>query len=95
MLLGLQNPTLAAIAKAHNKSIQHTIIRWGVQHGTSVLPKSSNPGRIKVGSRRMHFGLCNPELGLKLPLEAHAKGLFLTHGPAAAKYLLMLFPYGP
>ena len=50
-----QHPVIQAIAKKYNKHALHIIMRWGLQHGTSILAKSSNPQRIKVGLMRMQL----------------------------------------
>lgn len=42
-----KHPVINEIAKKYNKHVLHIIMRWGLQHGTSILAKSSNPGRIK------------------------------------------------
>ena len=43
----MDDPTLTAIAARLKKSPAQCLIRWGLQHGTSILPKSVNQGRIK------------------------------------------------
>ncbi|DBA83612.1 TPA: hypothetical protein ACH3X1_006179 [Trebouxia sp. C0004] len=39
----LQDVEVARIAKKNGKTVAQTLLRWGLQHGTSVIPKSSNP----------------------------------------------------
>merc|ERR1711977_612289 len=43
----LDNPTLTSIASKLGKSPAQCLVRWGIQHGTSILPKSVNAERIK------------------------------------------------
>ena len=43
----MDDPTLVSIASSLNKSPAQCLIRWGLQHGTSILPKSVNEGRIR------------------------------------------------
>ncbi|TKB11947.1 MAG: aldo/keto reductase [Mesorhizobium sp.] len=42
----LADPTLAAIAKKHGKSVAQIIIRWHLQEGLVVIPKSVHQDRI-------------------------------------------------
>ncbi|TIU24276.1 MAG: aldo/keto reductase, partial [Mesorhizobium sp.] len=42
----LADPTLAAIAKKHGKSVAQVIIRWHLQQGLVVIPKSVHQDRI-------------------------------------------------
>jgi 2,5-diketo-D-gluconate reductase A len=42
----LDDPTIGAIAKKHGKTIAQTIIRWHLQQGLIVIPKSVNKDRI-------------------------------------------------
>ena len=42
----LENPDLAAIADGLGRSVAQVIIRWHLQHGFVVLPKSVTPARI-------------------------------------------------
>jgi diketogulonate reductase-like aldo/keto reductase len=43
----LNEPLVAELAKKHNKSPAQIILRWGIQHGMVVLPKSVTPARIR------------------------------------------------
>ncbi|KAE8370292.1 Aldo/keto reductase [Aspergillus caelatus] len=42
-----KNQTLLDLAQAKGRSVQQVLIRWGLQKGWSVIPKSVNPDRIK------------------------------------------------
>ncbi|KAJ7521746.1 hypothetical protein O6H91_19G067200 [Diphasiastrum complanatum] len=42
----LSNPVIQSIAERHGKTAAQVALRWGVQTGASVLPKSFNPKRI-------------------------------------------------
>lgn len=42
----LENPVLCKIGKKYNKSAAQVIIRWDIQSGVVVIPKSSNKSRI-------------------------------------------------
>lgn len=42
----LNDPTIGAVAKKHGKTVAQTIIRWHLQQGLIVIPKSVNKDRI-------------------------------------------------
>lgn len=42
-----ENKTLNEVAKKNNVSVAAVCIAWGIKRGYAVLPKSSNPVRIK------------------------------------------------
>lgn len=39
---------ICSIGKAHGRTTQQTLLMWGLQRGTSVLPKSVTPERIQA-----------------------------------------------
>jgi len=43
----LQDPIVKEISERLCRSPAQCLIRWAIQHGTSVIPKSTNPDRIK------------------------------------------------
>ena len=43
-----QHPVILEVAKKYKKDVTHIIMRWGLQHDTSIIAKSSNPCHIKV-----------------------------------------------
>ena len=42
----LEDPTITAIARAHDKTPAQVMLRWHLQQGRSVIPKSTRPHRI-------------------------------------------------
>ncbi|XP_021908790.1 aldose reductase isoform X2 [Carica papaya] len=47
----IHEPTVEAIATKLNKSPGQILVKWGMQRGTSVIPKSIHPDRIKENMR--------------------------------------------
>ncbi|WP_318294955.1 aldo/keto reductase [Paenibacillus xylanexedens] len=58
----LEHPELLAIANKHRKSVAQVILRWHLERGIIVIPKSSNPERIKENSELFDFELNAEEM---------------------------------
>jgi diketogulonate reductase-like aldo/keto reductase len=59
----LDNPLIARIARTHGRSPAQVLIRWALQHGTIVIPKSSRRERIVENARVFDFELSPDETG--------------------------------
>jgi len=58
----LSDPTIAAIAQRHGAAPSQVIIRWHLQQGRVVIPKSSHPARIAENFDVFWFELTPSEL---------------------------------
>jgi diketogulonate reductase-like aldo/keto reductase len=58
----LKDPVIAGIAKAHGRTAAQVMLRWGLQHGRSVIPKSTQPSRIAENINVFDFELSADEL---------------------------------
>jgi 2,5-diketo-D-gluconate reductase A len=58
----LDNPALVSIAEAHGKSPAQVCIRWSIQLGNVVIPRSGNPERIKDNIDVFDFELTDDEM---------------------------------
>ena len=60
----LDNPVLARVAAAHGVTPAQVVLRWHLQHGITVIPKSAHPGRIAVNFDLLGFSLTEEELAV-------------------------------
>jgi 2,5-diketo-D-gluconate reductase A len=58
----LDNPVVTSIASAHGKSPAQVLIRWSIQLGNVVLPRSANPERIAQNIDVFDFELSDHEM---------------------------------
>ncbi|WP_411655148.1 aldo/keto reductase [Anaeromassilibacillus sp. SJQ-1] len=56
------NPILREIAKAHNRTIAQVILRWNMQRGVSIVPKSVHKDRMKENFTIWVFTLTTQEM---------------------------------
>ncbi len=70
----LQNATIAAIAEAHGKSPAQVMLRWGIQEGRSVIPKSVKPARIAENFDVFDFDLTDAEIAQIDALDTGKRG---------------------
>jgi len=53
----LQDPTVKAIAAAHRRTPAQVVLRWAVQRGTAVIPKTTNVARLAENKDLFSFSL--------------------------------------
>ncbi|MGZ4446773.1 MAG: aldo/keto reductase [Nocardioides sp.] len=70
----LEDPVIGEVAAAHGKSPAQVMLRWGLQHGRSVIPKSTNPERIAANLDVFDFRLTEAELASIDSLETGRRG---------------------
>ncbi|EAP98276.1 putative 2,5-diketo-D-gluconic acid reductase [Janibacter sp. HTCC2649] len=70
----LQDPVIGAIALAHGKSAAQVMLRWHVQEGRQVIPKSVTPSRIAENFDIFDFELSGEEIAAIDALDTGVRG---------------------
>ncbi len=58
----LNDPTLVSIAKKYGKSPAQTVIRWCLQHNIVLIPKSTDPVKIKENANVYDFDIAADDM---------------------------------
>ncbi len=67
----LDDTVIAGLAAAHGASPAQVMLAWAVQRGTSVIPKSSNPGRIAENLAAADLTLTDSDMAAIGALDKH------------------------
>ena len=70
----LQDPTIAEIAAAHGRTPAQVMLRWHVQEGRQVIPKSVTPSRIAENFDVLDFDLTAEQLAAIDALDTGVRG---------------------
>jgi diketogulonate reductase-like aldo/keto reductase len=70
----LDDPVIGDIAEAHGKTPAQVMLRWGLQHGRSVIPKSTKPSRIAENINVFDFELSAGEMAAIDDLDTGRRG---------------------
>ncbi len=70
----LQDPVIGRVAQAHGKTPAQVMLRWGIQHGRSVIPKSTKPNRIAENIDVFDFELSADEMAAIDALDTARRG---------------------
>ena len=82
----LEDPAVVRIAEAHSMSPAQVMLRWHLQQGRSVIPKSTKPHRIAENFDVFGFELSSSELAAIDALDTGKRG-----GPEPADITLEAF----
>lgn len=73
----LNHPTVIHLAKKYGKTSAQILIRWNLQHGLVVIPKSKNENRIRENSQVFDFQLEEEDMELLNSLNEDLHTIFL------------------
>lgn len=69
----LDHPLIRSIAETHGKTSAQVLLRWGIQRGTSVIPKTSKPERMAENLNIFDFELTGDEMKAVSSLDRHRR----------------------
>nr|CAD7413636.1 unnamed protein product [Timema poppensis] len=70
----MEDPVVGRIAKKHNKTPAQVLLRWIIQRGIVVIPKSKTPSRIKANFEVQDFNLTDEDIEDLNALDKGRKG---------------------
>ena len=86
----LADPVIQEIAGAHGKDAGQVVLRFEIQEGAVVFPKSTNPQRIQSNMDIFDFALTAQEMDALRALD-RGKGIHDPDAPGVAEFLASAF----
>lgn len=85
-----KNPVLAEIGKAHGKSVAQTALRFLIQSGVVVIPKSTHKERMAENLDVFDFALTDYEMKLIEALDGRESLFFSHYDPKTVEWIVSL-----
>lgn len=85
-----QNKTLREIGKAHEKSVAQTALRFLIQNGVVVIPKSVHKERMEENFQVFDFTLSDEEMKQISALDREDSCFFSHYDPATVEWFMGL-----
>lgn len=79
------NPMLTAIAQAHGKSVAQVVLRWNIQRGVAIIPKSVRRERMEQNIDIWDFELTQQEMADIANLDLGRPQMFDPLKPSEVK----------
>lgn len=84
------NETIAAIAAKYNKSVAQVILRWELQRGIVVIPKSVHPERMYENFNVFDFALSDVDMQVLASLDKKQSSFFSHTDPNMVEWFVKL-----
>lgn len=82
------NPTLADVAKKYNKSVSQVVLRWELQRGVVVIPKSIHKERMKQNFEVFDFFLADEDMATIAGLDEQKSSFFSHQDPKTVEWFM-------
>ncbi len=69
----LNQPSIRAIAERHEKTPAQVVLRWGIQRGTTVIPKTTRTERLRENISLFDFQLTDEDMQGIAALNRHRR----------------------
>ena len=79
------HPVLASIAETYGRTVAQVILRWNIQRGVSVIPKSVHRERMEENFRVWDFALSNQDMARISELDLGRPQMLDTRKPSEVK----------
>lgn len=82
------NPTIAEIGKKYNKSVAQVVLRWEIQRGIIVIPKSVHAERMKQNFEVFDFKLSDEDMSVIAGLDQQKSSFFSHQDPSTVEWFM-------
>ncbi|MCD8015331.1 MAG: aldo/keto reductase [Lachnospiraceae bacterium] len=80
------NPTIAAIGEKYGKTVAQVILRWHIQRGVVVIPKSTHYERMAENFNVFDFQLSDEDMAAIAALDKKESSFFSHYDPAIVEW---------
>lgn len=81
-----ENPILVEIGKKYNKTSAQVMLRWNIQRGVVVLPKSTHIERMEQNFNVFDFTLSDEDMAAIAALDTQTSSFFSHYDPAMVEW---------
>lgn len=85
-----ENPALVEIAQKYKKTTAQVILRWHIQCGVIVIPKSTHKERMQENLNIFDFALDQADMKLISELDKKQSSFFSHSGPAMVEWFVQV-----
>ncbi len=86
----LQNPVLAEIGKKYGKTVAQVILRWELQRGIVIIPKSTHIERMEENFNIFDFALADEEMQKIAELDTKTSVFFSHYEPSMVEWFVKM-----
>lgn len=84
------NATIAAVAAKYNKSVAQVILRWELQRGIVVIPKSAHRERMEQNFNVFDFTLSDEDMQIMASLDKKQSSFFSHTDPVMVEWFVKM-----